>query len=157
MLKIRRSWDRLIYNMGIPILVRRHLYIVTLVTWPASITCVSIAILCHNDNGIHKSMLNVWSVSIRQSRHDNSALIHTQIDQPFVIIKSHLHISVYDKFKKSPHRWNFDVHRFRNVPDNKFHRVNMGPTWVLSAPDGPHVGPMNLAIRGYSHASNSMG
>ena len=26
MLKIRRSWDRLIFNMGIPILVRRHLY-----------------------------------------------------------------------------------------------------------------------------------
>ena len=23
----------------------------------------------------------------------------------------------------------------------------MGLTWVLSAPDGPHVGPMNLAIR----------
>ena len=23
----------------------------------------------------------------------------------------------------------------------------MGPTWVLSAPDGPHVGPMNLPIR----------
>ena len=23
----------------------------------------------------------------------------------------------------------------------------MGPTWVLSAPAGPHVGPMNLAIR----------
>ena len=23
----------------------------------------------------------------------------------------------------------------------------MGPTWVLSAPSGPHVGPMNLAIR----------
>ena len=22
-----------------------------------------------------------------------------------------------------------------------------GPTWVLSAPDGPHVGPMNLVIR----------
>ena len=22
----------------------------------------------------------------------------------------------------------------------------MGPNWVLSAPDGPHVGPMNLAI-----------
>ena len=25
----------------------------------------------------------------------------------------------------------------------------MGPTWVLSAPDGPHVGPMNFAIRVY--------
>ena len=32
MLKIRRSWDRLIFNMGIPILVRRHLYIET-VPW----------------------------------------------------------------------------------------------------------------------------
>ena len=29
MLKIRLSWDRLIFNMGIPILVRRHLYMET--------------------------------------------------------------------------------------------------------------------------------
>ena len=34
------------------------------------------------------------------------------------------------------------------VPDSKVHGATMGPTWVLSAPDGPHVGPMNLAIRG---------
>ena len=33
-------------------------------------------------------------------------------------------------------------------PDSKLHGANMGPTWVLLAPDGPHVGPMNLAIRG---------
>ena len=32
-------------------------------------------------------------------------------------------------------------------PDSKVHGANMGPIWVLSAPDGPHVGPMNLAIR----------
>ena len=31
-------------------------------------------------------------------------------------------------------------------PDNKFHGANMGPTWVLSAPDGPYDGHMNLAI-----------
>ena len=31
--------------------------------------------------------------------------------------------------------------------DSKVHGANMGPTWVLSAPDGPHVGPMNLAIK----------
>ena len=31
--------------------------------------------------------------------------------------------------------------------DNKVYGANMGPTWVLSAPGGPHVGPMNLAIR----------
>ena len=32
-------------------------------------------------------------------------------------------------------------------PDSKIRGANMGPTWVLFAPDGPHVGPMNLAIR----------
>ena len=31
-------------------------------------------------------------------------------------------------------------------PDSKVHRANMGTNWVLSAPGGPHVGPMNLAI-----------
>ena len=35
----------------------------------------------------------------------------------------------------------------KKYPDCKIHEVNMGPTWVLSAPDGPHVDPMNLAIR----------
>ena len=30
--------------------------------------------------------------------------------------------------------------------DSKVHGANMGPTWVLSSPGGPHVGPMNLAI-----------
>ena len=33
------------------------------------------------------------------------------------------------------------------IPDSKVHGANMGPTWVLSAPDGSHVGPMNLAVR----------
>ena len=32
-------------------------------------------------------------------------------------------------------------------PDSKVHGANMGPTWVLSFPGGPHVGPINLAIR----------
>ena len=31
-------------------------------------------------------------------------------------------------------------------PDSNIHGASMGPTWVLSAPDGPHIGPMNLAI-----------
>ena len=31
-------------------------------------------------------------------------------------------------------------------PDSKVHGANMGHTWVLSAPDGLHVGPMDLAI-----------
>ena len=32
-------------------------------------------------------------------------------------------------------------------PDSKVHGANTGPTWVLMAPDGPHFGPMNFAIR----------
>ena len=33
------------------------------------------------------------------------------------------------------------------TPNSKVHGANMGTTWVLSAPDGPHVGPVNIAIR----------
>ena len=33
-----------------------------------------------------------------------------------------------------------------NTPDSKDHGANMGPTWALSAPGRPHVGPMILAI-----------
>ena len=36
MLKIRRSPDRLIFNMGIPILVRRHIYVETV---PQAVLC----------------------------------------------------------------------------------------------------------------------
>ena len=36
---------------------------------------------------------------------------------------------------------------FNIILDNKVDEANLGPTWVLSAPDGPHVGPMNFAIR----------
>ena len=34
-----------------------------------------------------------------------------------------------------------------HIPDRKIHGANMGPTWALSVPDGPHVGPTNLATR----------
>ena len=37
-------------------------------------------------------------------------------------------------------------HLIDDNPDSKVHGANMGPTWVLSAPGGPHFGHMNLAI-----------
>ena len=40
------------------------------------------------------------------------------------------------------------------IPDSKVHGANMGPTWDLSAPDGPHVGPMNLASRDDAHVAS---
>ena len=35
-------------------------------------------------------------------------------------------------------------------PDSKVRGANMEPTWVLSAPDKPDVGPLNLDFREYS-------
>ena len=43
--------------------------------------------------------------------------------------------------------WRILLHCIDSDSDSKVHGANMGPTWVLSAPDGPHVGPMYLAIR----------
>ena len=45
------------------------------------------------------------------------------------------------------HITNYHRRLICTLPDSKVHGDNMGPTWVLSAPDGPHVGPQNLAIR----------
>ena len=42
-------------------------------------------------------------------------------------------------------------------PDSKVHVADMGPTWVLPAPDGPHIGPMSLAIRGSLCTSCQLG
>ena len=33
------------------------------------------------------------------------------------------------------------------IPGSKVHEANMRLTWVLSAPEGPYVGPVNFAIR----------
>ena len=41
-----------------------------------------------------------------------------------------------------------EIQRYKQKnPDSKVHGAVMGPTWVLSATDGTHVGPMNFAIR----------
>ena len=40
---------------------------------------------------------------------------------------------------------------FNGNPKSKVHGVNMRPTWALTVPDGPLVGPMNLDIREGTH------
>ena len=42
-------------------------------------------------------------------------------------------------------------------PDSKVHGANVGPTWVLSVPGGPHAGLMNLAIWVINRARASTG
>ena len=56
------------------------------------------------------------------------------------------------RLSKRSWRWWFEtlsrpLWRHLNDPDSKVHGANMGPTGALSVPDGPHVGPVNLAIR----------
>ena len=40
-------------------------------------------------------------------------------------------------------------------PDSNIHGAKMGPAWVLSAPGGSHVGPMNVVIREVKYADES--
>ena len=35
---------------------------------------------------------------------------------------------------------------YHGIPDNTVHNAIMGPIWDRQDPDGPHVGPMNIAI-----------
>ena len=39
-----------------------------------------------------------------------------------------------------------------SIPDSKIHGDNMGPTWVLSAPDGPMLAPWTL-LSGITYSS----
>ena len=58
--------------------------------------------------------------------------------------------TIFVRTPESPLRWSFLL-RLPHAsvdPDSKFHVAHMGPTWVLSAPGGPHISPMKLAIRG---------
>ena len=48
-----------------------------------------------------------------------------------------------------PTGWDTTAKRRASFAESKVHVAHMGPTGVLSAPGGPHVGPMNLAIRVY--------
>ena len=42
---------------------------------------------------------------------------------------------------------NQTYHYINLFPGSKIHGANMGPTWVLSAPDGPMLAPWAFAIR----------
>ena len=44
------------------------------------------------------------------------------------------------------------------VPDSNVHGAIMGPIWGRQDPGGPHVGPMNFAIRGaFAKGQNDWG
>ena len=105
---------------------------------------------CQNNHCVHylawKNILG-WMqgklIFIANAMRLNSHLLHRSTDYLSVVLwKFYIGKKI-----------NWIVLRFwnncDNIPDSKVHGANMGPTWILSAPDGPHMGPMNLAIRIY--------
>ena len=54
------------------------------------------------------------------------------------------HVHVMAPSFRAVQRWRYL--KCETSPDSKVHGANMRPTRVLSAPSGPHVGSMNLAI-----------
>ena len=55
---------------------------------------------------------------------------------------------LYDKpnFRRNSPVADRTTSTINHFPDRKVHGAIMGLIWVLSAPDGPHVGPMNLDV-----------
>ena len=51
-------------------------------------------------------------------------------------------ISMIIVIEQRTHCYTYPAYR-----DSKVHEANMGPTWVLSSPGGPHVGPISFVIR----------
>ena len=71
-----------------------------------------------------------------KTKHVNGTQ-HPDMEVSFGFNKLHKHSLPFVK----------QFHVYCYYPDSKVHGANMGPSWVLLAPDGPHVDPMNLAIR----------
>ena len=77
-------------------------------------------------------------------------LVYTFINWFFIHINIYEIHAHFDRFRKCVYNTlknmldHYIIQPFLHVPDSKVHEANMGPTWVLSAPDGPHVGPGTL-------------
>ena len=80
----------------------------------------------------------IFTLRVRKSLMFDHALINIKWHNPTTAFKVNANI-ILNKM---------DFKLAYIAPDSKVHGANMGPTWVLSAPDGPHVGPMNFAIWG---------
>ena len=68
----------------------------------------------------------------------------------FILVRRYLYMGAVPSRRNPSGHWKY----YNSVPKQtqiaRFMGPTLGPTWVLSAPDGPHVGPMNLAIRDVS-------
>ena len=82
-------------------------------------------------------------------RSDEKILLQ-QVTYQVDIFLSHSHIEADNREEGAVDWWRnsqlVDLLAYENTTDSNVHGANMGPTWVLSALDGPHVDPRNHAI-----------
>ena len=74
----------------------------------------------------------------------------TKLESSIALIQSYMFSEILSTFVWWQNFYIFErghIYYFNINPDSKVRVANMGPTWVLASPGGPHVGPMNLAIR----------
>ena len=95
-----------------------------------------------DDKKVMKLTLNIRGLYVNISSMKRRS--GNYMDKMFGMILSTWKISVWIMFSVPLLKW---LRSFRHIPYSKIHWAHMGPTWVLSAPGRPHVGPMNLAIR----------
>ena len=109
------------------------------------VSLCNLFVLFSVSHGIYKE---IWRIHIDiENWHIKSWL------QSFIVLLLLCHMCwIYGNFLHvSEHSWVlFQQASYCTVscmhPDSKDHGANMRPTWVLSAPGGPHIGPMSLVI-----------
>ena len=133
-------WDHLIFMMGLPILVRRHLYI-------------------EKDELLHWHTSKYTAMFLHEYHQSKTRVIYNLNMSTSYQINGHIKMHAYRTHYLSNLNFQQDtnlssakglrkslVQYIHNTPDSKVHGANMGATGVLLAQDGSHVGLMNLAI-----------
>ena len=102
---------------------------------------------------IYISIFPVWCICLIMTGWQDQSLLGIRCSQ-IIIIWPYLRNAICDTWSNtgisssSVYLLYIRTRSFCHVhPDNKVHGANMGPAWVLPAPDGPHACPMNFAIR----------
>ena len=131
--------------------------------WTVSSLVQLMACCLLGDKPLPKPMLAYWQLDswkefLGKSKQNSFIFFQENALEYFVCqIVDHLLMLLQNPWKRKSIWKSSQQNRFHTVlnvqnacyiffrfPDNKVHGANMGPTWVLSALDGPHVGAMTL-------------
>ena len=146
--EITRWYDRLISTMEFPRLEKKSSYIISELCIVSHCTCgmQSYGARPSADIALTKACGMIFSNTFSLIIHRFSKTLSCDI----ALLREISPIYTAKNLKWGQENVPFiivDGWIFETFPDSKVPGANMGPTWVLSAHDGPHVGPMNLAIR----------